>query len=81
MIVATANSTYYLDTEAKTWARIDKTGDSGNLRNEQGVYNEIAQLEEGKNMLLVCPPAREDAIARLIITSPVLTITNSDKSN
>jgi hypothetical protein len=52
---------------------IDKTGDSGNLRDERGIYDTISELKLGYPLTLLCPPRVEGAIARLIQTPKIVS--------
>ena len=70
MRVTTRNSIYHLNTIAKTWERVLRTGKSGELRTESGTYLEIPQLEVGHSMAIICVPINEH-FARMLITSPV----------
>ena len=75
MIIKTIHGTKFLiDTQCKTWARTDKTGDSGHLRDEFGVYIEMNPPVLGESLTLFCPPRIEGAAGRLIITSPIAEI-------
>ena len=70
MRVTTRNSIYHLNTIAKTWERVLRTGKSGELRTESGTYLEIPQLEVGHSMAIICVPINEH-FARMLVTSPV----------
>ncbi len=70
MRVTTRNSIYHLNTIAKTWERVLRTGKSGELRTESGTYLEIPQLEVGHSMAIICVPINEH-FTRMLITSPV----------
>jgi hypothetical protein len=76
MIITTVNGTkFQIDTVNKTWERIAKTGDSGALRSEYGVYLELHAVEVGKSLVMSCPPYNpEVGIPRAIITSPIREI-------
>ena len=75
MIITTVHGTkFHIDTINKTWARIDKTGDSGNLRDESGGYIDMRQPVIGESLKLLCPPRVEGAVMRAIITSPIKEI-------
>jgi hypothetical protein len=76
VIITTVHGTkFQIDTQCQTWARIDKTGDSGHLRSEYGVYLELHDVEVGKSLMMVCPPYNpESGIPRAIITSPIREI-------
>jgi hypothetical protein len=75
MIVTTEHGTKFkIDFDNKTWERIDKTGDSGNLRTESGTYVEIVGPVIGKSLQLWCPPFTEHSGARLIMTSLITRI-------
>jgi hypothetical protein len=72
VIVTTINGTKFLiNIEENTWARIDATGDSGNLRSEEGTFDKIYGPTIGMPMTLICPPFVPGAISRLIQTSPI----------
>jgi hypothetical protein len=75
MIITTIHGTKFeINTVNKTWARIDKTGDSGHLRDESGVFNEMRGPVIGESLYLFCPPRVAGAIGRAIITSPIKEI-------
>jgi len=75
MIITTVHGTKFkVDLENKTWERIDKTGDSGNLRDESGPFIESSDPAVGHPVILKCPPRIEAATGRMIITSPVTEI-------
>jgi hypothetical protein len=75
MIITTIHGTKFeIDTVRKTWARIDKTGDSGHLRDESGVYYEMHPPVIGESLVLICPPRVEGAAGRAIITTPIKEI-------
>jgi hypothetical protein len=72
IIVTTEHGTKFrIDPEHKTWERIDKTGDSGNLRDESGTFIWSFGPTIGEPLVLVCPPRVEGASARAITTSIV----------
>ena len=75
MIITTENGTKFsIDLVNKTWARIDKTGDSGNLRTESGTYNEIQGPVIGEPCRVWCNNIYEWAGARLIMTTNIIKI-------
>ena len=75
MIITTVHGTKFkVDLENKTWERINKTGDSGNLRDESGTFIESSDPAIGQPFILKCPPRIEAATGRMIITSPVTEI-------
>jgi hypothetical protein len=75
MIITTVKGTKFeINTVHKTWARIDKTGDSGHLRDESGVFNEMNVPVIGALLVLRCPPRVAGAIRRVIITDPIAEI-------
>lgn len=75
MIITTEHETkFQIDFDEKTWARIDKTGDSGNLRSESGTFNEADKPVIGQSFMMWCPPFKEGLGARLIKTSLVTKI-------
>lgn len=76
MIITTVHGTKFkIDKSNKTWERIDKTGDSGNLRSESGTYIEITDpIEVGQVVEMLCEPYVEGTSARLIITSPIKSV-------
>jgi hypothetical protein len=75
MIITTVHGTKFnIDFTNKTWERTDKTGDSGNLRDESGTFFEASTPTIGQPFILKCPPRIEAATGRMIITSPVTEI-------
>ena len=75
MIITTVHGTKFkIDQVNKTWERTDKTGDSGNLRDESGTFFEITEAIIGEPLTLKCPPRVEGALYRLIITSPITAV-------
>ncbi len=74
MTVETTNSVYTLDTLAKTWKRVKKSDNSGKLRTEEGPYYDVAQLEVGRAMVLICPTIDQSDTVRMVVTSKVQRI-------
>lgn len=75
MIYTTVDGTKFeIDLEAKTWKRIDKTGDYGNLRTEEGTFTSVLGDGVGSSLQLLCPPFKEGTFARMIMTQPIKTI-------
>lgn len=76
MIITTIHGTkFQLDFEQKKWERINKTGDSGNLRTESGTFFEATEPVIGQEFRMVCPLLTDPHIpARMIITSPIAAI-------
>ena len=75
MIITTEHGTKFeINTQEKTWARIDATGDSGNLRDESGTYISLYSPSIGQPMTLLCPPRVDGALARMIRTANVVKI-------
>jgi hypothetical protein len=76
MIITTEHGTKFrINLQNKTWERIDKTGDSSNLRSESGVFNSILEgLSIGRHLVMICPPVTKGALGRMIITSCVVSI-------
>jgi hypothetical protein len=75
VIITTIHGTKFnINFDAGTWERTDKTGDSGNLRTESGTFIEATHPTVGQELRLLCPPLKSYASARMIITSPIVTI-------
>ena len=74
--VKTENSTYYIDTEAKTWKRVETNGivDKHPLRTTEGSFNALWPVALGYPMTMECDPLPTSApgtTVRLITTSCV----------
>lgn len=80
MIVTTEHGTkFQINLQHKTWARIDKTGDSGNLRTESGTFFEILGPVIGESLKLWCPLIGTDSPGRLIQTSWITAIEDEEE--
>jgi hypothetical protein len=61
-----------------TWERVEETKDSGLLRTDGGDLVNYPEIKLGQPMLLLGPPIVEWAVGRLIMTTPVKSVTYSE---
>ena len=74
MIITTkSGSKYRIDLDAKTWARVRFSGESGYLRTAGGGYDYI-RFEIGAPLEMLCPPITEGSSARYIETSDIVSV-------
>lgn len=73
-----SGSTYVLDLEAQTWARVSKTEKSGPCRTEEGPMLDFYLVAE-QRAVIHCPPVTEGSSGRMIVTSPVVSIESECK--
>jgi hypothetical protein len=74
IIITETGSVYEIDTDKKTWERIETTDESGYVRSKGGTYNSITNLVIGERLNMLCPPIVPNMTARLISTSPIVFI-------
>lgn len=71
-------SIYHYGTEGKVWERVDKTGESGFLRQDGGMVLNIPVIEVGKRVTFVGPPLKDGSTARVVLTSEVVKIISQE---
>ncbi len=74
IITTETGSVYKIDTEKKTWERIEVTCDSGYIRTKDGTYNEITKIAIGERLIMICPAIVPNMDGRLISTSSIVSI-------
>lgn len=75
-----SGSTYEVNTNDMTWARLQTTEKSGSIRDEEGRLIGIVQLEMGKRAVLMVEPheGTPEVVVRYISTSRVVSMNNVD---
>lgn len=70
-----SGSLYMIEPEDKTWARLEKTENSGTLRTDGGILSSIPVIKLDEPMILLGPPIHPWTWGRIIMTTPVVEIT------
>jgi hypothetical protein len=71
-VVTLSGTIYTINTFERTWKRMRADG-AAYTRTDDGTYVGV-HLEIGERMVLVCPPIVPGAAARIITSTPVLSI-------
>ncbi len=61
--------------EPLTWERIESTKDSGPLRTDGGDLCDFPEYDLGEPLIMLGPPIVDSAVGRVIVTSPIVSIT------
>jgi hypothetical protein len=70
-----SGSVYRIDTDDKTWERIETGPYSGRLRSASGPYLFCDAMQVGsEGIKLTCPPVNPSTSFRFIYTSPVVEV-------
>lgn len=76
-VTTQTGSVYVIDTEAKTWHRMQSTENSGTLRTHEGTFNTLEPLEVGKGLTMymdTLPTSAPGTLQRLVYTSDIVNI-------